>query len=70
MVTGRKTTRGGNPSKLEKEVDCVMKVKNLTFGDAINRQIWRKETEINNQWANGKLTEVLKQKGYHEEFQK
>jgi hypothetical protein len=29
-----------------------------------------KRSKINNQWANGKLTEVLKQKGYHEEYQK
>lgn len=31
----------GDWNKLGKEVDGFMKVKNLTFDDAINWQIWR-----------------------------
>jgi hypothetical protein len=53
-------------------MDIAMKEKNLTFHDAKNLQIWRnkKQPKINNGWATGKLTEVLKQEGYHEKFQK
>jgi hypothetical protein len=42
--------------KLGKEVDGVIKEKNVTFEDAINRPIFKKRQKINIRWATEKLT--------------
>jgi hypothetical protein len=42
---GRRQRRGRPEMKWEREVERVMKQKNLTPEDAVNRQLWRKATE-------------------------
>jgi hypothetical protein len=41
----RRRRRGRPEMKWEREVERVMKQKNLTPEDAVNRQLWRKTTE-------------------------
>jgi hypothetical protein len=41
----RRRIRGRPEMKWEREVERVMKQKNLTPKDAVNRQLWRKATE-------------------------
>jgi hypothetical protein len=37
--------RGGPEMKWEREVETMMKQKDLTHEDAVKRQLWRKTTE-------------------------
>jgi len=45
MVAGKKKRRGRHELTWERELEKVMKQKNLTTEDEVNRQIWRKTTE-------------------------
>jgi hypothetical protein len=42
---GRRRRRGRPEMKWEREVERVMKQKNLTPEDSVNRQLWREATE-------------------------
>jgi hypothetical protein len=45
MTWSTEGRRGRPEMKWEREVERVMKRKNLTPKDAVNRQLWRKATE-------------------------
>jgi hypothetical protein len=45
LVAGKKKKKKKTEMKWEREVECVMKQKSLSFEDAVNRQVWRKATE-------------------------
>jgi hypothetical protein len=46
LVTGKKRRRGRPEIKWEKEVERLIKQKNLTPDEAKKRQIWRKATDM------------------------
>jgi len=52
--------RHGRPEvKWEKEDERVMKQRNLTYDDPVNRQLWRRKT--GNRWVTGTLIDNLTQ---------